>query len=35
MLGRNTFAKMLNTVYPNVGPHNNTTNTVSGIYLLR
>ncbi len=35
MLGRNTFAKMLNAVYQNIGPHNNTTNTVSGIYLLR
>jgi hypothetical protein len=35
LLGRNTFGKMLNAVYPNVGPHNNNTNTVSGIYLLR
>lgn len=35
MLGRNTFAKMLNIVFPNIGPHNNRDNTVSGIYLLK
>ena len=35
VLGRNTLAKMLNAVYPSIGPHRNTTNTISGIYLLR
>jgi hypothetical protein len=34
MLGRNTFAKTLNAVYPNIGPHRNTTNT-GCMYLLR
>ncbi len=35
VLGRNTFAKMLGAAYPNVGPHRNSANTVSGLYLLR
>jgi hypothetical protein len=35
LLGKILFAKMLNVVYPNVGPHRNTTNTISGMYLLR
>ena len=35
ILGRNTFAKMLISIYPGVGPHRNLANTVSGIYLLR
>jgi hypothetical protein len=34
-LGRNTFAKLLSSVYPNVGPHKNLNHTVSGLYLLR
>jgi hypothetical protein len=34
-LGRNTFAKMLNAAYPNIGPHKNSSHTVNGIYLLR
>ena len=33
-LGRNTFAKMLNEVYPNIGPHRNT-NSSAWVYLLR
>ena len=35
VLGKNTFAKMLNSVFQNIGPHKNTGCTVSGIYLLR
>ncbi len=35
ILGRNTFAKMLVSIYPGVGPHRNLANTASGIYLLR
>jgi hypothetical protein len=35
LLGRNTFAKMLNAVYTHIGPHRNTTNTTSSLYLLR
>ena len=35
LLGKILFAKMLNVVYPNVGPHRNTTNTASCFYLLR
>jgi hypothetical protein len=35
ILGRNTFAKMLISIYPGVGPHRNLANTVSGIYLLQ
>lgn len=34
-LGRNTFAKLLGSIYPNVGPHKNTSHTVSGLFLLR
>jgi hypothetical protein len=34
-LGKILFAKMLNVVYPNIGPHRNGPNTVSGLYLLR
>jgi hypothetical protein len=26
---------MLNAVFPNIGPHRNVSNTVSGLYLLR
>jgi hypothetical protein len=35
VLGRSTLAKMLNSVYPSIGPHRSTTNTTSGMYLLR
>ena len=35
LLGRNTFAKALNSAYPNIGPHRNTSNTVTSMYLLR
>jgi hypothetical protein len=35
VLGRNTFAKMLNAVFPNIGPHKNCACTVSGLYLIR
>ena len=34
-LGRNTFAKLLGSIYPNVGPHKNSNHTVSGLFLLR
>jgi hypothetical protein len=34
-LGRNTFAKLLSSIYPNVGPHKNSNHTVSGLFLLR
>jgi hypothetical protein len=34
LLGRNTFGKMLNSVYPNIGPHKNSSSTVF-LYLLR
>jgi hypothetical protein len=34
-LGRNTFAKLLSSIYPNVGPYKNSNHTVSGLYLLR
>jgi hypothetical protein len=33
VLGRNTFAKMLNEVYPNIGPHRNTSNKWCGYFL--
>ena len=33
-LGKNTFARMLGTVYPGIGPHKNGACTVSGLYLL-
>lgn len=29
LLGRNKFAAMLNSIFPNIGPYRNTTNTVS------
>jgi hypothetical protein len=35
VLGKILFAKLLNSVYPNIGPHKNTTHTANGIYLLR
>jgi hypothetical protein len=35
ILGRNTFARMLGSIYPGVGPHRNLANTATGIYLLR
>jgi hypothetical protein len=34
LLGRNTFAKMLNEVYPNIGPHK-VSSTSGFLYLLR
>lgn len=34
-LGRNTFAKLLGSIYPNVGPYKNSNHTVSGLVLLR
>jgi hypothetical protein len=34
-LGKTTFGKMLNEVYPGIGPHKNVQSTVSGIYLMR
>ncbi len=34
VLGKTTFGKMLNAIYPNVGPHKIAQNTVNGIYLL-
>jgi hypothetical protein len=34
-LGKILFGKMLNAVFPNIGPHRNVSNTVSGLYLLR
>jgi hypothetical protein len=34
-LGRNTFSKLLSSIYPNVGPHKNSNHTVSGLFLLR
>jgi hypothetical protein len=34
-MGKILFAKMLNAVFPNIGPHKNSNHTVSGIYLLR
>ncbi len=35
LLGRNKFAKMLNAVFPNIGPYRNKENTVTSLYLLR
>jgi hypothetical protein len=35
LLGKILFGKMLNAVFPNIGPHKNSACTVSGIYLLR
>ena len=34
LLGRNTFAKMLNAVFPNIGPYRNNDGTIKGLYLL-
>ena len=34
-LGKIKFAQLLSAVYPGIGPHRNSDNTVSGIYLLR
>jgi len=34
VLGRNTLGKMLNAVYPNIGPHRNS-NSSAWVYLLR
>lgn len=34
-LGKIMFAKMLNSAFPNIGPHKNGACTVSGLYLLR
>ena len=34
-LGKIKLAQMLSAVYPGIGPHRNSDNTVSGIYLLR
>ena len=35
VLGKILFAKLLNAVYPNIGPHKNTNHTANGLYLLR
>ena len=35
VLGKTTFGKMLNSLFPNIGPHKNRACTVSGLYLLR
>ncbi len=35
ILGRNKFAAMLNKVHPGIGPHRNTKNTITSIYLVR
>jgi hypothetical protein len=35
ILGKILFGKMLNAVFPNIGPHRNVSSTVSGLYLLR
>lgn len=35
ILGKIMFGKMLNAVYPNIGPHKNGACTVSGLYLVR
>jgi phage/plasmid-associated DNA primase len=35
VLGKILFAKLLNSVYPNIGPHKNANHTANGIYLLR
>jgi len=34
-LGKIKFAQMLSAVYPGIGPHRNSDNTVSGLFLLR
>ena len=35
LLGKILFGKMLNAIFPNIGPHKNGACTVSGLYLLR
>ena len=35
VLGKILFGKMLNAVFPNIGPHKNSTHTATGFYLLR
>ena len=35
VLGRNTFAQMLNAVYTNIGPHQTSLSDRSRVYLLR
>ena len=35
MLGRNTFAQMLNAVFPNIGPHQTSLADRARVYLLR
>jgi hypothetical protein len=35
LLGRNTFAAMLSSVFANIGPYRNTANTIKSIYLVR
>ncbi len=35
VLGKILFGKMLNAVFPNIGPHVDSTSTVSGLDLLR
>ena len=35
LLGRNTIGRMLNEIYPNIGPYRNSAGTVSGLYLLK
>ena len=35
LLGKILFGKMLNAVFPNIGQHRNSTNTVCSIYLVR
>ena len=35
LLGKILFGKMLNAVFPNIGPHRNSNHTATGIYLLR
>jgi hypothetical protein len=34
-LGKILFCKMLQVIYPGIGPHKNAASTVSGLYLLR
>ena len=34
-LGKILFGKMIQGVYPGIGPHKNAASTVSGLYLLR
>jgi hypothetical protein len=35
MLGKTTLGRMLSAIYPGIGPHDDTTGNVSGLYLLR